>query len=109
MNKKLREALYVRSQGVCDVCGLPLPEDSWAAHHRKLRSQGGQDTLSNLLALHHACHNGNTNSVHLAGKISRTNGYLVSAYANPEETPVLLHGKKPTLLTDDGEMTETDK
>jgi HNH endonuclease len=49
-----RRRLRERSEGYCEKCGL-----EWAtnAHHRKNRSQGGRDDLSNLLLL---CGSGTT-------------------------------------------------
>jgi hypothetical protein len=52
--KKQRDLLRIRSQGVCELCGVK-PATNW--HHRKNRSQGGPHDLSNAL---HLCGSGTT-------------------------------------------------
>jgi hypothetical protein len=96
-----REKLYKRCQGLCEKCGISLP-DSFAAHHRKLRSQGGKDTLDNAVALHHECHNLGTKSVHLNPKVSYENGFMVHSWDNPQEVPVLIPFLGLTILTKEG-------
>lgn len=102
MDSRLRKALYERSQGYCDVCGLPLLAGDMAAHHRRMRSQGGEDRIHNLLALHHRCHNLATTSVHLNVKDARKYGWIVPSGLSPEATPVLLHRRKAVVLDADG-------
>jgi hypothetical protein len=97
-----REALLNRCKGYCEFCGGALP-DSWAAHHRKLRSQGGKDDLDNVVALHHECHNLGTNSVHLNPKKSYENGFMVHSWETPENTPLHLAHEMWVLLTQQGE------
>ncbi len=51
---KTRAQLHERAHGCCEICGL------WGAnnaHHRRNQSQGGSDTLSNLMLL---CGSGTT-------------------------------------------------
>lgn len=51
---KTRRALHARANDCCEMCGV------WGAtnaHHRRNQSQGGPDTLSNLLLL---CGSGTT-------------------------------------------------
>jgi hypothetical protein len=103
MDKKLRKRLYQRCAGYCEVCGRPLAEDSMAAHHRKLKGQGGEDVVHNLLALHHACHNMATHAVHLNVKQAHQYGWIVPSYFDPKKIPVLLHKKKAVRLTENGE------
>lgn len=79
-----------------------------AAHHRKLRKQGGEDAIHNLLALHHHCHNLATDSVHLSVAESRKYGWIVSAYQDPQAVPVLLHRRKAVLLTPEGDVRRID-
>jgi 5-methylcytosine-specific restriction endonuclease McrA len=55
IDKAIRQGVLERSQGRCEACGKPISGD-WECHHRLLRSQGGKDELSNLLALHLDCH-----------------------------------------------------
>jgi len=102
-----RKNLYKRCNGHCEKCGGALPE-SWAAHHRKLRSQGGKDTLDNVVALHHECHNLGTKSVHLNPKVSYESGHMVRSYSNPEETPIEIPFTGLVLLNKEGEYVTTN-
>ena len=97
-----RKALYERCKGHCQKCGGALPE-GWAAHHRKLRSQGGKDTLDNVVALHHECHNLGTKSVHLNPKQSYEDGFMVHSWDKPLETPVKIFSLGFVALTEKGE------
>ena len=54
ISKKFREKLAERSGGMCELCWLQ-PATNW--HHRKNRSQGGDDRLSNAM---HLCGSGTT-------------------------------------------------
>lgn len=78
----LREALWERSHGRCEVSGWPLDQDTFDAHHRRNKGMGGTyrldtDTLPNLLALHPRVHNGGPGSVHDRRVASEANGWLV--------------------------------
>lgn len=97
-----RKALYERCKGMCEFCGGVLPE-SWAAHHRKLRSQGGKDDIENVVALHHECHNLGTNSVHLNPQRSYADGFMVHSWADPKTTPLNLARHWWVILTPEGE------
>lgn len=103
MNKKVAAAVLVRAAGRCERCGSPA--QSPALHHRKLRSRGGKDELSNVVALHHACHNLTTGSVHLSPKKATTEGWLVSSWDDPATTPVLYWTGELVLLNLDGTST----
>jgi len=97
----LRHLLFSRCRGYCEKCGWPLGT-VWAMHHRKLRKHGGADTIENVLALHHDCHNIVPDSVHQEPQWSYDHGFLVIATGDPAATPVRLHGNKWVLLTADG-------
>lgn len=101
-----RKLLYKRCKGVCEFCGGDLPEN-WAAHHRKLRAQGGKDALDNAVALHHECHNLGTHSVHLNPKKSYENGFMVHSWDTPATTPLNLLHHTWVLLTPEGEYAES--
>lgn len=90
-----------RSGGYCEKCGKPL-EESWALHHRKLKSRGGKDTCSNFVALHHKCHNTGTDSVHLNPSTSEKSGLIVASWQEPEEVPLILPSGAIVLLNDNG-------
>lgn len=98
---ELREIVHARCKGYCEKCGLPLG-DSWALHHRKLRSRGGEDAVENFVALHHKCHNMATDSVHSNPAIATKEGFMVSTYSNPAECPVTLPDGRSVILTTDG-------
>lgn len=97
----LRQIVWTRARGYCEKCGKPLNE-SWALHHRKLRSRGGKDSPDNLLALHHECHNTGTYSVHLNPKMAKEFGYMVSQWQEPAECPVTLPNGDIVTLTEEG-------
>jgi len=102
--KALREQALERCQGYCEKCGASLYE-TFALHHRKLKSRGGKDVIENLLALHHECHNLGTNSVHLNVKVATENGWMVATHANPEEVPVTLCDGSTVILNAQGSYT----
>jgi len=97
--RAVRDALLARCKGYCESCGWPL-QTNWAAHHRKLRSHGRDDSLSNLVALHHNCHNLATDSVHLSPGPAYERGLLVRSYEDPSEVPLILRDGKAVLLSD---------
>lgn len=97
----MRDMVKVRCGGYCEKCGKPLGE-SWALHHRKLRSRGGKDACSNFVALHHECHNMGTDSVHLNPSESNRLGLMVATWQDSEEIPLILPSGAIVLLTDDG-------
>ncbi|NBX51770.1 HNH endonuclease [bacterium] len=97
----LRAIVWARSRGYCEKCGTQLP-DSWALHHRKLRSRGGKDEVQNFLALHHECHNLGTDSVHLNPSYATDKGYMVHSWEDPRECPVTLPDGSIVTLTPEG-------
>ena len=57
ITKKLRQQVYDRAGGLCEVCRGPGDFRGLAIHHKVKRSQGGKDELINLILLcgrHHA-------------------------------------------------------
>jgi len=87
MDKRLRALVFERSEGYCEFCCGSLP-DSWAIHHRQLRSQGGKDVPENLVAVHHECHNLATGSIHLNPSMAKDRGYIVPSWDDPEQVPI---------------------
>ena len=93
-----REKLRARSLGLCELCGR-----EWATnwHHRKNRSQGGTNELSNAL---HLCGSGTTGC---HGMVTEhpieafDNGWSVRSRFVPAETPVKRQGLW-VLLDDHG-------
>jgi len=85
--KILRAALWERSEGRCEVSGVPLDPDTFDAHHRRPKGMGGtsradRDALSNLIAVDPGMHNGRPDSVHARRGWSEEHGYLL-----PQSTP----------------------
>lgn len=101
---KLRQQVLARCNGYCESCGATLP-DNFALHHRKLRSQGGKDVLSNLLALHHECHNLGRPSAHLDVAWATERGLLVPSWSESVSHPLTLPNGAKVLLDDNGGMT----
>lgn len=95
----LREQLHARCRGYCEKCGWPLGTN-WAMHHRVLQSR--RDVITNVMALHHECHNLGKDAVHLNVEQAMDDGYIVSQAYDPAEIPLLLRGHTWTLLTPEG-------
>ena len=67
---EITPALRARSRGLCELCGAA---DAVVRHHRLRRSQGGLNTLGNLLHLCVACHT----IVHRFPALSYDRGWLL--------------------------------
>lgn len=104
----LREAVISRCQNYCEMCGNALT-NTFALHHRKLKSRGGKDTLDNLIALHHKCHNLGTESVHLNIKMATERGYIVPSYATPSDYPLHLANGSIVTLSAEGTYIYLEK
>jgi hypothetical protein len=97
----LRDLALARCSGYCELCGLPV-SDTFALHHRLLRSRGGKDEIQNLIVLHHACHNTGTNSVHSKVKDATVSGHIVPTRQDPATYPLTLAGGITVILTPEG-------
>lgn len=97
----IRALVYARSRGYCELCGGQLPS-SWALHHRKLKSRGGKDEITNFVALHHECHNLGTQSVHANPAKATETGHMVPSWEDPAECPVMLSSGESVILTPEG-------
>lgn len=86
-----RQKAYDRAGGRCDLCGQPLSNAAFECHHRKKRSQGGDDSLPNLVALHSHCHHVR---VHGQPAWAYDRGFLVRRDDEPADVPVLRHGTR---------------
>lgn len=84
IDREIRNAVFARAEGICDMCGLGLSKGDWECHHRKLRSQGGPDTMSNLIALDQRCHT----RAHGNPDWAKENGFIVPPWRDPENWPV---------------------
>jgi hypothetical protein len=98
---KMRDIVYARCKGYCEKCGNALPE-SWALHHRKLKSRGGKDEVCNLVALHHGCHNLDTDSVHGNPCWADQIGLMVGSWQDPNECPLTLPDGSIVILNNEG-------
>lgn len=106
MNQQTARALvYVRSNGICEVCGQARGTN-W--HHRKNQGQGGTWDPRNGL---HVCGTGTTGCHgHITGHpaASRERGWSVPSWSDPADTPVWLAGHGFVYLTADGGTTPTE-
>lgn len=107
---RLRDALWERAEGRCEVSARPLHRDRFDAHHRMNKGMGGtyrswRDDLSNLLALDPLIHNGGPGSVHARRPWSEQRGYLLPKLLAwpPTVMPVYLHGVRWVFLTSGGD------
>jgi hypothetical protein len=111
MDKMIRERVWERSKGYCEMCGIPMDKQDFALHHRKLKSRGGKDTMSNLIALHHGCHNTRTDSIHLNPKWATEHGFMVSSWSDPENVALCPPNGSRIILLNDGsiKLLQTEK
>ena len=102
ITKAQRITLGVRSGGHCEICHTAVATN-W--HHRKNRSQGGDNSLSNAM---HLCGSGSTGC---HGRVTENPaeayefGWSVRSGFVPAEVPVWL-GWRWMLLADDGTAVE---
>jgi 5-methylcytosine-specific restriction endonuclease McrA len=98
----LRAALWIRSGGLCEACGLLLPEKGWHAHHRLRVAHGRLDTLPNLVALHPLCHVNAPQAVHQRTGWAQDRGLLVKSTDDPVLMPLTLPDGRRVWLSGDG-------
>lgn len=88
--RQVRVELADRSGGHCEArfrsCCTRKAEHP---HHRKLKGQGGQDTLENFLHVCAACHR----YIHGHVKWSLNRGYLVHSWDDPAKIALPNHVK----------------
>lgn len=77
LTKVARATLYARQEDTCPWCGEWLSFESFAAHHRLLRSAGGTWDMSNIVALHPHCHNIAPGSVHQNPARAYSLGFMI--------------------------------
>jgi len=103
LKQEIVELVNERAGHYCETCGNPALE-SMALHHRKLKSRGGKDSASNLIKVHHKCHNLGTNSIHLNPSMASDKGWMVSSWSDPETEPFLRPDGSWVLLKNDGSV-----
>lgn len=95
----LRLRVLARSGGLCECCGAGLNPLVWECHHRRLRSQGGADSMTNLLALAPGCHQVAHRGDRAAAERA---GLIVPSWQLPARVSVLLYGQSRVFLAGDG-------
>lgn len=100
----LRAEVAARAGHACECCGEALGR-SWEAHHRKLRSQGGQDSICNLVALCMQCHT----RIHNRRVWSEEHGFIVESHQDPAKRPVKLRCERWVRLRVDGSYAPARK
>lgn len=111
VSRATKAELYERALHCCEVCGV---HGATNAHHRVNQSQGGRDTLGNLMLV---CGSGTTGC---HGRITvhptwaKTQGYTVPGTFEPCDIPVVRFSRwtgatEVVLLDDHGGITPTDR
>ena len=106
MNKIIAETVLARAKGYCERCGAPSLD--LALHHRKLKSRGGKDEVSNLVAICHPCHNLGTDSIHLNPTKATVKGWMVPSYAKADLYPLHLADGSIVRLDNEGNYKEIE-
>ena len=90
-------AAVFRRDRRCVRCGA----EGWHVHHRKLRAQGGDDSLPNCILLCRECHE----LVHSRrAEVGIPGGFIVPSWADPLEVPVTYHRRGLVRLTSAGAL-----
>ena len=108
MNPQVVNIVLERAGNYCEKCGHAQGGENFALHHRKLRSQGGEDTPANLIAVHHSCHNLATDSIHLNPAIVKKNGWICPPWEEPENYPLILPDGETVYLDNFGNYIYKD-
>jgi len=86
----IRQACLERAGWACEHCGFTRPGGLYHLHHRKLRKQGGEHTMENLMVVTPSHHNVAAGSIHQEVDRSRRLGHLLRADQDPSLVPVQL-------------------
>ena len=99
MPPEVAETVVERAMGMCEIMSRDTGCNGRAEqlHHRKLRKQGGEHTVENLIHICSPCHD----YLHMHPAIAYTNGWLVKSMKNPRDIPVHRRGGF-IVLTEDG-------
>lgn len=105
LDPELRRLLWKRAGGLDEVTGERIVGGRWDAHHRRKKSQGRDDSPSNLLVVMRLTHNRLGNREAWA----RERGFIVSAYGDhPRDIAILLHLRRYVLLDDAGNYIDAE-
>lgn len=105
MDKKIAQKVLDRAAGYCEKCGGGLGE-AYNLHHRKLKSRGGKDEVSNLIAVHNSCHIQHKDSIHDNPGHSERMGYMCPSWLSPADYPLVRPDGLQVLLLPDGTYKE---
>lgn len=97
----VRAVLWERCGGHCELCGRALT-GGFEAHHRRLRSRGGDDSAANLVAVHPGCHRW----IHANPAEATKGGFMVPSWADPAETTIRYMGVATVWLRPDGTVAD---
>lgn len=105
MDKQVAETVLSRAKGYCERCGKSA---DLALHHRKLKSMGGKDEVSNLVAVCHPCHNFATDSIHLNPQKATLRGWMIPTYGDTTQYPLHLADGSIVRLDNEGNYIEIE-
>lgn len=99
--REVAEIVAERAQGMCEIMAPHTGCTGRAEHmhHRKLRSQGGEHTVENLVNICERCHT----YTHMHPAEANTNGWIVRSSYDPRHVPFQRRGGN-VFLHDNGEM-----
>jgi hypothetical protein len=97
LDATLERLLQDRAAGRCECCGHAL-RGRCQRHHRKLKSQGGLNDVTNLVVICANCHN----TIHLNPQWSTEHGWIVPAHQHPARVKLTLWDNRRVRLTTTG-------
>ena len=98
-----RDTVTARSQGVCELqVPGPCTRQATDMHHRQRRREHRDHRPVNLAHACRRCHR----VTHDRPELARAFGWIVSAFAVPDEAPMMLRGDRWVLLGDGYTDTE---
>lgn len=110
------EVVIERDGGSCVVCGEGVSGTrglDYSIHHRKRRSQGGDNRLSNLVLVHGHGTAGCHGRIHKEIAKAQEGGWLLLSTDEPERVPMAHHVyavlARRFLLDNEGGLTPTDR
>ena len=96
--KDVAEAVIERSGGKCEAMNFQYcTGQAEQLHHRQLRSQGGEHTVENIIAVCAADHS----RFHREVAEAQSQGWIVRSTQEPGEVPMKYRGRT-AILTEDG-------
>ena len=96
--KDVAEAVIERSGGKCEAMNFQYcTGQAEQLHHRQLRSQGGEHTVENIIAVCAADHS----RFHREVAEAQSQGWIVRSTQEPAEVPMKYRGRT-VVLTEDG-------